>query len=158
MKQGKARFYADENLELDVVEFLRERKIHIDSAVELGLAPRDDVFHLHEARRRKAVLLTRDQDFLDDRVFPFLELKETAIVVLRSENSIGTVAKAAELGYMLLCLLHEIAPSGLRNLSGLKIELRGPRMIIRGEKSGRIRTQVVDISKSRPRFVALFAQ
>jgi Domain of unknown function (DUF5615) len=146
LKLGRARFYADENVELDLIDYLRRRGVHVDSAVELGFAPRDDRFHLQEARRRKVALLTRDTDLLEHRRFQFREFRDTGIIVLRSERSVGSKDKAAAYGYMIMALADEVAPSGRRNLRGLKIEITGPRITIVGEVRGRVRSQTVDIS------------
>ncbi len=50
---GKVKIYADENVEKFIVEYLRDERFSIDSALELGFASRDDEFHLQEAKKRK---------------------------------------------------------------------------------------------------------
>jgi predicted nuclease of predicted toxin-antitoxin system len=82
MTSGKARFYADENVEAYLVKHIRNSGIRVEYANELGFNPRDDLFHLQEARRRKCILLTRDLDYLDHREFSFDLLKDTAVVIL----------------------------------------------------------------------------
>ena len=144
MKFGKVRFYADENIEDYLVDHIRDQGFHVEYARELGLCTRDDAFHLQEARRRKCILLTRDTDFLDHAKFPFHNLKDTAIVILRTEDK---PEGKLNLGYMLVCLFEEIGASGNRNLYGLKIEIRGPRMILYARVDGRIKHDVVDISQ-----------
>ena len=49
-------------------------------------------------------------------------------------------------GYALVCLLEEIGASGNQNLHGLKIEIKGPKMIVRAQTRGQVREDVVDIS------------
>jgi len=144
MRFGWARFYADEDIEDHLIVHLRDKGYHVDSARELGFAKKDDRFQLHEARRRKAVLLTRDLDFLNHRVHRFDELGDTGIVILRTEDKPET---RVEFGYMLLALQKELGPSGSKGLHGLKIELRGPRMVLYARVNGRIRKDEVDISK-----------
>jgi len=141
---GKARFYADENVEQILIDHVRESGYKIDSANELGFHPRDDTFHLQEAKRRKCILLTRDKDFLVHNRFPFHHLNDTAIVVLRTD-----FGGSADLnyGYMLVSLFDEIASSGNANLHGLKIELRGTRIKFHAQIGGAIRVDEVDISK-----------
>ena len=143
MKFGRARFYADENVDQDLITWLRGRKFRVQCAQALGSKGRDDRFHLQEAARRKCVLLTNDRDYLDHSAFPFSEIKRTAIIVLGTQYKAGSV----EFGYMLLALQTEIAVSGTKNLWGLKVELRGPRIVFHAEVRGRIRRDEVDISR-----------
>lgn len=144
MTIGRARFYADENISQYLIDHIRSKGLRVISAKEEGLSPRDDVFHIEEARRRKCILLTRDSDFLDHRKFPFQKLKDTAIVILRTENKRND---RLNFGYMLLCLFDEIGASGNRNLQGLKIEIKGPKIIFHARVGGRIKRDVVDISE-----------
>jgi predicted nuclease of predicted toxin-antitoxin system len=144
MTIGKARFYADENISQHIIDHIRDKGLRVISAKEEGLSPRDDAFHMEEARRRKCILLTRDSDFLDHRKFPFQKLKDTAIVILRTESKQDN---RLNFGYMLLCLLNEVGASGNKNLHGLKIEIKGSRMILYARLGGRIKRDVVDISE-----------
>jgi predicted nuclease of predicted toxin-antitoxin system len=146
MSLGRVRFYADENIEQYLVDYIRDQGFHVDSAQELALSPRDDTFHLQEARRRKCVLLTKDTDFLNHSKFPFQNLKDTAIVILRTEDVPET---KLNYGYMLICLLEEIGGSGNQNVLGLKVEIRGPRMILYARIDGKIKQDVVDVSQPR---------
>jgi len=143
MKFGRARFYADENVDHDLITWLRGRKFRVQSAQALGYKGRDDRFHLQEAARRKCVLLTNDRDYLDHSAFPFSRIKRTAIIVLGTQYK----ADSVEFGYMLLALGTEIAVSGTKNLWGLKVELRGPRMVFHAVVRGRIRRDEIDISR-----------
>lgn len=143
MRYGRVRFYVDENVESYLIEHIRHQGFRVISALELGLFPRDDKFHLQEARRRGCILLTRDTDFLNDTTFPFHYLKKAGIVVLRTDNTSGD---GMNFGYALVCLLEEIGASGNQNLHGLKIEIKGPKMIVRAQTRGQVREDVVDIS------------
>jgi predicted nuclease of predicted toxin-antitoxin system len=141
---GWARFYADENVDQRLLSWLRRRGYRVDSAQDLGLIGRDDSFQLQEARRRKAVLLTNDVDYLNHRRFPFTQLRDTAIVIMRTEEKgEGRV----DFGYMLLALDKEIGASHRSGLNGLKIEVRGPRMILHARVRSRIRTDEINISR-----------
>lgn len=142
MKFGKVRFYADENIEQSFVNFIRKKGYHVESANELGLCSRDDEFHLQEAKRRGCILLTRDVDFLDHVRFPFNMLKNTGIVILRSENK-----KTIDLGFALICLTDEVGASGNKNTYGLKIEVKGPKMKFYAQINGIIKTDTVNILK-----------
>jgi predicted nuclease of predicted toxin-antitoxin system len=143
MKFGKAKFYADENVEAYLVEHIRRNGFKVVCANELGFSPRDDGFHLQEARRRKYILLTKDNDFLDHRIFPFHELKDTAIVILRTENK---GSHDWSFGYMLVSLF-DLAASGNKNLHGLKVELKGPKTLFYANVDGKIKSDEIDISR-----------
>lgn len=140
----KAKLYADENIEAYLVEHLRNQGLTVDYAIELGYQSRDDQFHFQEARRRKAFLLTKDIGFLDNKKFPYNNLRDTAIVVLRTEK--GPIARL-DFGYALVALFDHIVASGRKNLAGLKIEIKGPRIIFHAQVKGKIRRDEIDISK-----------
>jgi predicted nuclease of predicted toxin-antitoxin system len=144
MTSGKARFYADENVEAYLVKHIRNSGIRVEYANELGFNPRDDLFHLQEARRRKCILLTRDLDYLDHREFSFDLLKDTAVVILRTEKR---GRNDLSFGYALVSLFDVIAASGRQNLAGLKIELKGPKIIFHANIGGQIKVDEIDISK-----------
>ncbi|NQT04001.1 MAG: DUF5615 family PIN-like protein [Planctomycetes bacterium] len=140
----KTRFYADENIPTNVIEYLRHHGFHVDSAIDLGYSSRDDKFQLQEARRRKSVLLTRDKDFMDHKRFPFHNLKDTAVVILRTLEKSG---KSINFGFMLSGLIDQIGISGNKNINGLKIELLGPRIKFHARLKGAIKTDEIDISQ-----------
>jgi predicted nuclease of predicted toxin-antitoxin system len=144
MKYGRVKFYADENIEASIVEYIRIKGYRVEYANELSFAQRDDHFHLHEARRRKCVLLTHDDDFLDHRLFQFNAIKDTAIIVLRTRAEGGD---HLQVGYMLVNLIDEIAASGRTNLQGMKIELKGPVITCHALVNGGVRTDREDMSK-----------
>jgi uncharacterized protein DUF5615 len=141
---GRTWFYADENIDEELIRWLRDRKHYVESAREFGYAGRDDEFHIQEAARRHCILLSNDADYLDDRKFPFHALTNTGVVVLGTS---GRSTNLTQYGYMLLALEDEIARSGTDSLVGLKIELRGPRILLRARLGGRVRTDEIDISK-----------
>jgi hypothetical protein len=144
MKFGKVKFYADSNVELPLVEFIRDEGFKVLYAPELGLGSRDDDFHLQEAQKRKCVLLTRDEDYLNNRKFPFSRLKETAIVVFCTRFEMSHIANFAN---AFNSLVREIGSSGNKNLYGAKIEIRGPKMVLQALVGGRILRGEVDTSK-----------
>jgi predicted nuclease of predicted toxin-antitoxin system len=139
-----APLYADENVEAFLIEYLRDEGLSVEYAPELGFKGRDDAFHLQEARRRRRVLLTRDCDFLNDAKFPFQDLGEIAIVVLRTPSHSGDPMR---LGFTLVAIFDHIVPSGRTGLAGLKIELEGRRIIFHARIAGRVMHDEIDISK-----------
>ncbi len=140
----RAKLYADENIETNLVRHLRSQGVAVDYAVELGFNPREDEFHFQEARRRKAILLTKDIDFLDNNRFPYRNMKDTAIVVLRTEK--GYTA-TLDFGYALVALLDHIVASGTKNLTGLKMEIKGPKIVFHALVNGKVKRDEIDISK-----------
>jgi predicted nuclease of predicted toxin-antitoxin system len=124
MKLGRTRFYVDEDVSEDIVKYLRLKGFHVESARELGFQKREDTFHLQEARRRKCVLLTCDNDYLNHKKFPFREIKDCAIIIIRTEYS---EHHQIDLGHMLVSLVDEVGASGNHNLYGLKILINGPK-------------------------------
>jgi hypothetical protein len=68
----KAKLYADEDIEEEAVEFIRESGVNITSARELGYRGKPDSFHAALAYKEKRFLLTKNtKDFFDDQKVPF---------------------------------------------------------------------------------------
>ncbi len=90
------RFLADENIPLEVVDGLRERKIDIKS-VSLLSPGAEDIDVLGMARRQNRVLLTFDKDF-GELVFKH-KIKSSGVLLLRIhpssiEGILATIHKA----------------------------------------------------------------
>ncbi len=66
----KARLYADEDIEEEIVQAIRARGVNISSVREREQRGKPDEVHLATARREHRFLLTKDKDFLDDTRFP----------------------------------------------------------------------------------------
>jgi len=83
---GRIKFYADENVDADFIQFLRvKHKINITTAVEMGFSGRGDSFHFQEAKRQKRFLLTCDKDFLNHKEFPFNQMLGVVILDIPQE-------------------------------------------------------------------------
>jgi hypothetical protein len=68
----KAKLYADEDIEDDVVEFLKESGVNITSARTLGHRGKPDSFHAALSFKEKRFLLTKNtKHYLDNRKVPF---------------------------------------------------------------------------------------
>lgn len=73
MKPYKWRLYADNNIEQEIVEYLREKGkmdvlwVRDDAALR---REQDDSFHYQTAGELGCYLLTHDEDFWDDRRYP----------------------------------------------------------------------------------------
>jgi hypothetical protein len=69
--QRRARFYADEDIEDEVVEVLRNRGANIVSARELGYLRKPDSFHVAYALKKRRFILTKNaRHYMDDAVVP----------------------------------------------------------------------------------------
>ena len=76
----KTRFLVDEDVGIEIAQFLRQRHYNAIFVGDVGLAGRDDTEVYGYAWREKRVLLTHDHDFLDDKKFP--EHRNPGVVVL----------------------------------------------------------------------------
>jgi predicted nuclease of predicted toxin-antitoxin system len=79
----RPRFYADENVFPESINFLRSKKINVLHAVkDLNFGGKDDTFHWESANKYQRVLLTLDRDFLNNRLFPLRQTWGTIIIVV----------------------------------------------------------------------------
>jgi Domain of unknown function (DUF5615) len=68
----RAKLYADEDIEEEIVELIRGRGVNISSARELGHRGKPDSFHAALAFKQKRFLVTKNaKDYMDDRKVPF---------------------------------------------------------------------------------------
>jgi hypothetical protein len=68
----KAKLYADEDIEEEVVELFRDNGVNIKSARELSHRGKPDSFHAALAYKEKRFLLTKNaKHFMDDKIVPF---------------------------------------------------------------------------------------
>lgn len=71
----RAKLYADEDIEEEVVEYLREHGVNIKSARELGHRGKPDSLQAAFAYKEKRFLLTKNaKHYLDDKRVPFQNL------------------------------------------------------------------------------------
>jgi len=119
----KTRFLVDENLGPEVTELLRSWDPSVTDVFEEGLVGRSDEDVFAFAWREKRVLLTHDDDFLDDARFP--EHRSPGVVILR-----GAGGNSANLAYALgmVRAFMERMPEVWR---GDKITIHGDEMIVR---------------------------
>ncbi len=80
-KERRVRLYADEDIEEEVVEWLREKNVNVVSARELGHRGKPDSFHVALAFKKHRFLLTKNgKHFLPNRAVP-LDRSHGIIVV-----------------------------------------------------------------------------
>jgi predicted nuclease of predicted toxin-antitoxin system len=68
--RGKVRFLVDENAGPEVAEFLRSSGFNVKYVDEVGLCGHSDEDVFAFAWKEKRLIVTHDQDFLDNRRFP----------------------------------------------------------------------------------------
>jgi hypothetical protein len=68
--RGKAKFLVDENLGTEVTRVLRDDGWNVTDVFELNIVGQPDENVFAAARKLNRILLTHDEDFLDDRRFP----------------------------------------------------------------------------------------
>ncbi|HWB27387.1 MAG TPA: DUF5615 family PIN-like protein [Chitinophagaceae bacterium] len=113
VKRGRAKLYADENIDSGLITSLKEEyKINIISAEELGFKGRDDAFQFQQAYKLNRFLLTCDWDFLNHKNFPFNQM--IGVILLDIPKSFS------EIGYIHHILTSEILPSG-NEIEGTKV-------------------------------------
>jgi hypothetical protein len=66
----RVRLYADEDIPDEVIEELQGARVSIISGAKGRDRGRPDSYHYVRARRLRRVLLTRDEDYWDERRFP----------------------------------------------------------------------------------------
>jgi len=126
---GKIKLYADENIKLDMVEFLRERGVNIQHATEVGLSKRSDRDHFRYARKVNRWLLTTDRDYLDHVKYPFEQTKGIIVVPDTGDDSMA-IKIASWLKFILV-------PTG-KNIDNHKIEFKGNTVILYYKEKGEI--------------------
>jgi predicted nuclease of predicted toxin-antitoxin system len=83
----KWRLYADNNIEKETVEYLREERFDVLAVGDdQRLRRQEDEFHYDKARQLDRYLLTHDDDFWDDRRFP---LRQSPGVIILPKNEEG---------------------------------------------------------------------
>ena len=86
MGRRKLRVYGDADLDTDFEDYLRDHKwVNYTGARDLGFADRDDQHHYREASRQERVLVTHDDDFLNNTRYALQET-EGVIVVKRAQG------------------------------------------------------------------------
>ena len=86
LKQSKNKFYAEESVPASIVKFLRGKRLDVKTACELGMLRRGDQEHAAFALMKKRVLITCDNDFLDNRKFNLIMTPVIVVVDPRNQS------------------------------------------------------------------------
>jgi hypothetical protein len=133
-----AKFYADEDIEDELVRHLRNQGVNIISAKELGYKGRPDSFHAAYAFKKKRFLITKNgKHYLNDRQVPFQMVH--GIIVL--EGNMGNM----DLYNRTVLSLMSLVPYG-EIFSGMKIRIAQNEMTFRYINSNG--QMVIDRTKS----------
>lgn len=125
----KWRIYADNNIEREIVAHLRRSNMDVLWVAEDPdlRKQKDDRFHYQRARQQGRYLLTRDQDFWDDRKHP---LAASPGVLLVSTTDMD-VAKYLPIVFQKLIDATNPTPAALF-LDGMKVRLGSDSFTIKG--------------------------
>jgi predicted nuclease of predicted toxin-antitoxin system len=82
----KWRFYADNNISREIVEYLRRSDMDVLWITEVPELQRqqDDMFHYRKAAEFQRYLLTNDMDFWNDRKFPIKD--SPGVIILAADD------------------------------------------------------------------------
>jgi predicted nuclease of predicted toxin-antitoxin system len=80
------RFYFDENMPEESAKHLARRKHSVHFASTYGYRTLDDAAHYALAKRKKRILVTMDQGYIDNRRFPLQ--RQWGIVILKVRREI----------------------------------------------------------------------
>jgi hypothetical protein len=95
---GQPRIYADANIPLGIVEFMRVR-LHWDVLFVLEheeLRRARDIEHFRLARQLGRTLVTLDRDYIDDRQFPPAEGAGVIVLWAPDEQRLRSLLKQAD--------------------------------------------------------------
>jgi predicted nuclease of predicted toxin-antitoxin system len=88
----KPRLYFDENVPEEVTYHFRDSsywksKVRTTTAFLEGNVKRSDLFHYRFCQRHRLTLVTLDDDFADDRRYPFTHGMMAGIIIVRASSS-----------------------------------------------------------------------
>ena len=131
---GRIKLYADENIRYAIVLALRLQGINIKHAIEVNLRSKDDHTHFQYAKKTNRWLLTTDRDFLNNKDFPFEQIKGIIIVPDTGEDLVA--------GRVMAWLKYELVPSG-KGLENCKVVLSENCAVFYFRREGKIHTDKI---------------
>ncbi len=134
---GRIKLYADENIRYAIVLALRLQGINIKHATEVSLTNKDDQIHFQYAKKTNRWLLTTDRDFLDNKDFPFEQIKGIIIVPDTGEDLVA--------GRVMAWLKYELVPSG-KGIENCKVVLSENRVVFYFRREGKIYSDKFDLA------------
>ena len=90
-----SKFLADENLDAEAVQAIRNIGWSVKTVRDAGIAARSDEVVWATARKEDRVLLTTDKDFLDEQRFPIRQSPGVVILPAVSASVAGLVTALA---------------------------------------------------------------
>ncbi len=95
---GKLRFLADKGVPLELVEDLRSySRFRVETVQDVGLTGNDDSELWQYCRKNKLWLLTTDEGFLDNRLFPLAQCPTVMIVPTSYDKAVKSLAGFLEM-------------------------------------------------------------
>jgi hypothetical protein len=143
----KWRLYADNNIEQEIVQYLKsEAGFNVLSVAEdSDLRHREDEFHYDKARQLGRYLLTHDDDFWDDRRFP---LHASPGVIIIPKNEEGQAKYFPVLLRKIIDVDYNV-DGGPRHLGTMKIKLSWDGMTYKTSTQGTETVSWVDLGYKR---------
>jgi Domain of unknown function (DUF5615) len=120
--EKKARPLVDESLGVAVTELIRSHGWNVLDASEAGLTGHPDENVFAYALKQDRILLTHDEDFLDDRKFPFDDNRNPGVIVLPSSGGNSLLLRALGLALRDMCSAREL-------FRGSKISISADRVV-----------------------------
>jgi predicted nuclease of predicted toxin-antitoxin system len=120
--EKKARLLVDESLGVAVAELIRSHGWNVLDASEGGLIGHPDENVFAYALKHDRILLTHDEDFLDDRKFPFDNNRNPGVIVLPSSGGNTVLLRALGVALRDICSAREL-------FRGAKISISPDRVI-----------------------------
>jgi predicted nuclease of predicted toxin-antitoxin system len=128
MKKYKWRLYADHNIEKELVYDLRSSGFNVLWVIEDKYLEqqKDDSFHYQMARKLRRYLLTKDNDFWDDHIYPIQN--SPGVIILATTD----VSVSKYLPVILRNLMRDYNPDiESVYLYGIKIKIGAEELIIK---------------------------
>jgi len=129
--------YADENIRYGIVLALRLQGVNIKHATEVNLINKDDHAHFQYAKKANRWLLTTDRDFLDNKKFPFEQIKGIIIVPDTGEDLVA--------GRVMAWLKYELVPSG-KGIENCKVVMSENCVVFYFRREGKIYTDKINFA------------
>jgi hypothetical protein len=116
----KLRIYGDADIEGALEAHLKcHKRINYRGTRDLDSHTREDLHHYREARKLRRVLVTHDDDFLDDEKYPLHETE--GVIVVKRRQSLEVQALALE--KLLMWFRGGADGNGMSTLGRFKVEL-----------------------------------
>ncbi len=130
----KPVFYADEDFPPASLKLLRDFKVK-HSIIDFDYSGRDDEFHFKFAANQKLIMLTLDDDYLDNKKFKLI--KTYGVIVIK----VGRLSVPERVNQVLQRLIPHLKKIDSNTLKGVKIRASKERYTKISLKEGRVQKE-----------------